>query len=144
MGERGGQVGPSEIVISRPFNRFCCCCCCSPLLDHLSSLKLKMFIFLPNLTLSGKLRWYLLSMSNLLKSFQNCIHCWLLWSEYYLDRSSYLEPFQSRDCTIYVKSLTGNWNLRYTVDKMDKRRERFKSDFWISGLNMGVTTYRAN
>lgn len=35
--------------------------------------------------------------------------------------------------------MIGNGNLRYSIDKMDKKRERFKNDFWISGLNMGIT-----
>lgn len=35
--------------------------------------------------------------------------------------------------------------LRYSTDKMDRRRrEMFESDFWVSGLNMGVTIYRAS
>lgn len=77
--------------------------------DHLSFLKLKESIIF--LFLKYNFVWHIEMMQDLLKSSKNFIHCWFPWSGHYLDTSSCLEPFQSRDCIICAKNLMANWIL---------------------------------
>ena len=97
------------------------------LLDHLPSLKLKMFLIFFFFLLG---LWYIEMMQDLLRSFQNFIHCWLLWSEQYLDRSS-LENLQSRLHDKFEKP-DSKLNFKLKIFKAELFHK-----WWISNVNGG-------